>query len=135
MYVLTLGLPMLGKARPRVTSRGTFMPQPYQQWQRTAQALLRDQWEGRSPLEAVEWITVQFRCPSGRTDLDNAIGSVLDALVQARVLRDDNATRVPAITAAWERTDIRTDITITIEESTHGQQQPRHRRRRSVRSV
>ena len=135
MQVLTLALPMFGKARPRVTAHGTFMPLAYRQWQQSAQAALRSQWGDRLPLETVEWISVQFRCPCGRTDLDNAIGSVLDALVQAKVLRDDNATRVPAITATWERTHERNDITITLEEPIHEQQQPRHRRHRSVRGV
>ncbi len=114
MQILRISQPMIGKARPRVTHNGTFMPKPYQQWQKGAQAELRLQWSGRSPLERISWITVQFRSASGRVDLDNALGSVLDALVQAGVLRDDNATRVPAVTATWDRSD-RNDILITLE--------------------
>lgn len=114
MLQLQITAPMVGKARPRVTSQGTFMPRAYQQWQRDAQTELRLQWRHREPLERVQWLTVQFRCPLGRVDLDNALGSVLDALVKAGVLRDDNATRVPAVTATWERHD-QPRILITLE--------------------
>jgi Holliday junction resolvase RusA-like endonuclease len=111
---LRMHLPMVGKARPRVTSQGTYMPKAYQQWQRDAQAELRLQWARRPPLERVGWLTVQFRCPQGRVDLDNALGSVLDALVRAGVLVDDNATRVPAVSAMWERSE-KSEILITLE--------------------
>lgn len=114
--ILTLALPMQGKARPRVTRHGTFMPLAYRQWQQSAQLELRSQWGDRLPLEAVAQIAIRFRCRSGRTDLDNAIGSVLDALVRAGILRDDNATRVPAIAATWERS-LTDSIAITLEET------------------
>ena len=105
-----------GKARPRVTRRGTFMPPAYQRWQRSAQAALRSSMSRRAPfLEPLGCRLVVvlpapkkrpsrgsahrqlWRAPGGepfpwigtRGDADNIAGSVLDALTGAGVIEDD----------------------------------------------
>lgn len=86
-------MPAFGKARPRVTVKGTFMPESYQQSRRTLRALF-----GTVTVEP-PWIvrvTAVRRMPSSwsrkkrdetdgmwcltKPDIDNILGGVLDAL-------------------------------------------------------
>jgi Holliday junction resolvase RusA-like endonuclease len=78
----------IGKPRPRVTRRGTFMPPAYQAW-RTAVAaeamvacgLLEDQgrpWDASlAPFRVSLWFTFDDK---RRRDVDNLAGGILDAL-------------------------------------------------------
>jgi Holliday junction resolvase RusA-like endonuclease len=88
------------KARARVTRRGTFMPKSYQTWKDGAIAELRMQsshLRDRLPLEGVGIDITLSGKHSRRGDLDNISGSVLDALVQSGVLRNDNLVCVLAL--------------------------------------
>ena len=58
-----------------------------------------------TPLERAE-VTISLTGKHNRQgDADNVAGSILDALVQARVLVDDNMKRVPSLTIAldWKK--------------------------------
>jgi Holliday junction resolvase RusA-like endonuclease len=88
------------KARARVTRRGTFMPKNYVTWKDSAIAELRLQsshLRDRLPLEGVGIDITLSGKHSRRGDLDNISGAVLDALVQAQVLRNDNLVCVLAL--------------------------------------
>lgn len=107
----------VGKARPRVTKHGTFMPKRYQRWKREAKRRLSKAWGDREALRFAEvHIEIVIRRPKrlipreqggtlskagwlrerespercgAKPDLDNAVGAVLDALQEAGVLEDD----------------------------------------------
>lgn len=96
------------KARPRVTRKGTFMPHRYRDWKTAAIFDFRAQAVElglTTPLSGVA-ISIQLvgKHPR-RGDLDNIAGSVLDALVQAGVLKDDSISVVSslAISLQWSK--------------------------------
>jgi Holliday junction resolvase RusA-like endonuclease len=105
------------KARARVTRRGTFMPKSYQTWKDGAIAELRMQsshLRDRLPLEGVGIDITLSGKHSRRGDLDNISGSVLDALVQSGVLRNDNLVCVLALAVRlhYGKAEPTTQITI-----------------------
>lgn len=93
----------IGKARPRVTSRGAYMPTAYRQWldvvKREALAYWAEHEECADKDCAVRWydpahhaicLTLVFRLPDRRRrDLDNLAGAVMDAL-NGVLWRDDS---------------------------------------------
>jgi Holliday junction resolvase RusA-like endonuclease len=91
------------KARPRVTCRGTFMPQSYRNWKEETileltrqKALLVGEFPCKGPVSVyVELIGKH----SKRGDLDNLAGAILDSLVQSEVLVNDNLNNVDSLTA------------------------------------
>ena len=92
---LTLTGAVVPKARPRVTGHIAYMPERYVEWQSEAVAELCMQIPpgfGSLTRAAVE-ITLLGKHPK-RGDLDNIAGSVLDALVKAWILPDDNVNVV-----------------------------------------
>ena len=95
------------KARPRVTSKGTYLPPRYRQWRNHAEVeISRQLWEQeysqKLPLtKAVVKVEVRG---SHRGDLDNILGSCLDALVSAGVLIDDRISVVPRL-EVWHNSE------------------------------
>ncbi len=93
------------KARPRVTSRGTFMPPAYRAWKSAAIACLRPQAIHQGIMEPIPRAAVSIVLTgkhSRRSDLDNLSGSILDSLVQAQILRGDNLTVVDRLSIALD---------------------------------
>lgn len=85
------------KPRPIVTKQGTFMPKRYTIWKTNAIIDFRTQYKA-SPLAKVESITIKLIGKhSRRGDCDNISGAVLDALVQAEILANDNLMVVPML--------------------------------------
>ena len=109
-----------GKARPRVTRKGTFMPHPYERWMKRAclRAKAAHALDGATTITTPVAISIVvtvwaperrpaktaparplwhkptatkkvFPWIGTRGDADNVAGSVLDALVKARVIDDD----------------------------------------------
>lgn len=104
VYTFNLDGPIVPKARARTTVNGTFHPHRYNNWKQGAIADISDQYQGE-PLEYAE-ITISLSGKHNRKgDADNVAGAVLDALVQAKVLVDDNMKRVPSLTIAldWQK--------------------------------
>ena len=62
----------------------------------------RSQWAGKPPLECAGFELVVLG-KSARGDLDGMATTILDVLVNAGVLRDDNVLCVPAQAARWWR--------------------------------
>lgn len=103
MTTLTFNLtgPIVPKARARTTANGTYHPHRYTDWKKEAIADLSSQYQGE-PLERAV-ISIQLTGRHNRQgDADNVAGSILDALVQARVLVDDNMKRVPSLAFSLE---------------------------------
>lgn len=67
-------------------------------WQASAYQQLVDQFKGLQITDYPISIAMQFYFPTKRAkDLDNACSSVLDALVHANVIKDDNINYVDSI--------------------------------------
>lgn len=89
IYTFNLDGPIVPKARARVTANGTFHPSQYSDWKEQAISSLRSQYRG----EPIQRFALSFLLKgkhSRRGDGDNVEGSILDALVQAGVAKDDN---------------------------------------------
>ena len=79
MIVYLKGWHAIPKKRPRVTSRGTFMPAGYQDWKQETAFQMRQQYR-HEPMQghvAVAIDIVAKRKPRG--DIDNLAGAILDA--------------------------------------------------------
>lgn len=73
---IILPLRLMSKARPRVTSRGTYMPRPYQLWRKECAELLRKAWLA-PPISHP--IAVEIDCyGTARGDVDNYMGALFD---------------------------------------------------------
>ena len=90
------------KARPRVTRNGTFMPERYKAWRNHAETEILSYLKGlriktSMPIQRAE-IDVQLVGKHNMNgDADNILGSYLDALVAAGMLKNDNLTCVPKV--------------------------------------
>lgn len=97
------------KARPRVTIKGTFMPQAYRDWmQKTVwelTSLWREKYEGiklKFPLT----LAIHLEGKHGkRGDLDNIAGSIMDALVKAEILSNDNVNTINHLTISFNQSN------------------------------
>ena len=86
--ILKFAIPMksIGKARPRVTKRGTFMPKAYDLWRNMFKLHVRNQVHSSLlhllPPTGRLSFSCEFSSPTGNImpDLDNAIGAVWDAI-------------------------------------------------------
>lgn len=68
------------KARPRVTSRGTYMPGGYQDWLNETRFLMQRELAGMPPASGKLAVRILVQAPSKpRGDLDNLAGGILDA--------------------------------------------------------
>lgn len=82
------------KARPRLLKNHAYLPEKYRNWKKDTIATLREQWT-RPSLKKTE-VVVITGARGQRGDLDNIIGAILDAMVQARVIKDDSVKNVPS---------------------------------------
>lgn len=96
---LTLNIPMLamGKARPRVYRGRAFMPTKYRKWKadfcfHAKLQALDDVFDGNFHI-ILTVLTKTGRCPS---DMDNCLGSVLDALQDCGIVANDKKNRAGA---------------------------------------
>jgi Holliday junction resolvase RusA-like endonuclease len=105
MILFILNGVVVPKARPRVTANGTFMPPRYREWKRDAITALTlqaiEMHLGQPLTHAAVSITLVGKHPR-RGDLDNIAGSVLDALVQSGVLKDDSLSVVSSLAIALQ---------------------------------
>ena len=115
---LTLDLYPYPKQRARVTHKGTFHIHAYQDWLKEAIFQLRQQWKSQ-PLQSISKLSVQFYGKSARSDLDNLVGAVMDALVKAEVIRNDNLTVINHLETAWERSRDNPKIEIILDLLEH----------------
>lgn len=94
------GLAPAAKARPRVTSRGTFMPHDYRRWRAWFAMIARGQWLAveftlRPALTVPVAVAITYRTTTGnmRPDVDNAAGACLDGLQEAGIIANDSQVR------------------------------------------
>ncbi len=109
------------KARPRITKNGTFMPPKYRQWKKNAIARLVNQTNERGLINIEVKVELVGK-HSRRGDADNIIGSILDALVQSEIIKNDNLTCVTSIslTLSYSKIDPYSIITILDNDKNKG---------------
>ena len=98
MLTLLIEGTIIPKARPRVTSRGTFMSQAYHDWMDQTCFNLSSAWR-----ERYQDVELNFPLTLGifldgkhsrKGGLDNIGGAVMDTLVKAKILPSDNVNIV-----------------------------------------
>lgn len=97
------------KARPRVINGRAILPPNYDRWKQDATVFLQElafllpmSQREQLPLKIKTRVSAIFRGSlRGNADLDNGIGSILDALQDAKVLFEDNRKYVCAIAAEY----------------------------------
>jgi len=97
-----LPLRPISKARPRSFQGQArpYMPAAYKQWIKDARMHLGEWWTD-APLDHVDELAVHFYGPA-RGDLDNRVGSLLDAM-NGLVITDDNVNVLPRIRLAFTK--------------------------------
>jgi Holliday junction resolvase RusA-like endonuclease len=89
---------IIPKARPRLGSNGAYSPENYRNWKDWAIIELCQQYRQKKRIELVDHIGIILHGKhSRRGDSDNIAGSILDALVQAEILKGDNLIVVPSL--------------------------------------
>lgn len=110
------------KARPRVTTNGTYVPPRYRAWRNLAEVEIYRQISElnlttKLPIQKAA-ISISF-CGKHRTnsDLDNLAGACLDALTLngAGVLQDDRLSCIPKLTIEYIPNTKETGVWIKIE--------------------
>jgi Holliday junction resolvase RusA-like endonuclease len=120
---ITLWIPgsVTPKARPRVTSNGTFLPKRYREWRLRAEGEIIMQVNQMNPLPQLPIERASVRIilrGKHRGDGDNAIGSVCDALVGAGIFSSDSLKQIPF--GSWRHIpDGETGVKIQIEPMEH----------------
>lgn len=97
---LELKLVLFSKARPRVTSNGTFMPADYQRKRKEMLAQIKEQYQGQ-PLEGPIRLEVDLY-GEGRADADNLVGALLDT-ANGYLWVDDRVSVIPQIEVRWHK--------------------------------
>ena len=101
MIELTIYHKLFSKARPRVTSRGTFMPKAYKDNQRELLAKVREQYDG-PPLKGPLRVEMELH-GEGRADIDNVVGAFFDT-VNKVLWEDDRISIIPELSVKWIKT-------------------------------
>lgn len=105
-------MPLFSKARPRVTSKGTFMPKAYKDKQKEMKRQLREQWH-QEPLQGPLRLVLNIQ-GEARADADNIIGALMDS-ANGLLWVDDRVSIIPEIEVRWVKSsqkDSRWSITI-----------------------
>ena len=96
MHQLELTGAIVPKARPRSTGKHHYLPAPYRAWKSQAIAQLQRQ-SAPARMTGVRLDVLLKGKHSRRGDADNIIGSIMDALVQAQILANDNLATVSGL--------------------------------------
>lgn len=97
---LKVNMPLFSKARPRVTSRGTFMPADYKKKQKEMLRQIKEQYLG-DVLEGPLRVEIEIY-GEGRADGDNIIGALFDS-VSGVVWKDDRVSIIPQLEVVWTK--------------------------------
>lgn len=100
MITLEIFHPLFSKARPRVTSRGTFMPAAYKRNQKELLAKVKEQYNG-PPLEGPLRVEMDLY-GEGRADIDNVVGAFFDT-VNKVLWVDDRISIISELSVRWTK--------------------------------
>lgn len=105
---LTISGTTPSKKNSRINTRSgrSFPSARFTEWEKPALVELKDQFAGLKITEYPISLTMVFyNTDKRRHDLDNQSSSILDTLVKADVLEDDNQTKVDCITLQYGGVD------------------------------
>ena len=109
MHSRELHIPLrpMSKERPRSFSGQSrpYMSRNYKLWMKDCVAVMQEWWIG-PPLQKVDFIHIEHH-GAARGDLDNKTGAVMDALVKANVIIDDNVTVVDNRTERFVKASVK----------------------------
>jgi Holliday junction resolvase RusA-like endonuclease len=111
------------KARARITSRGNFHCQRYCDWMETAIAELTYQklTKGYNQELALPCsLQIVLINPKKRGDIDNLAGSIMDALVKAEIVKNDNLNNINNLYIKTDNTLDKLTRTLVILEDKEG---------------
>lgn len=98
-FLLHIDITPRPAARPRFSSKGRVYCDPsYKAWLTEFSELVRQEWNGEV-LQKISHIEIVINGPTRRGDLDNHCKSILDGLVYAKVLRNDNLAVLDSLNA------------------------------------
>lgn len=116
MITFTVGMAPLGKARPRVTRSGhCYMPSAYSKWKKDFALRAKYGWGDSPAITNTFGIAIAIITKSGkmRSDIDNAAGSILDALQDAKLIGNDRDCRELSVSLRQGKAPV---IAVTIHE-------------------
>ncbi len=90
------------KKNSRINTRSgrSFPSKKYSEWHKSAVASLKKQWQGKPPADFPLAVYADFfHSTKRKRDADNQLSSILDTLVDAGVLLDDNSMIVRVLRA------------------------------------
>ena len=100
-YVLQIDITSRPASRPRFSSKGRVYTDPtYKKWLEEFSDLVRNEWDFEV-LQKISHIEIVINGTSRRGDLDNHCKSILDGLVYAKVLRNDNLAVLDSLNATF----------------------------------
>ena len=105
------------KARPRVTSSGTFMPENYTLWKKYAIRSLSEQKLHHLIQYPINSCKIRIICKGIQhlnSDADNITGSIFDALVQSKVIKNDNLVTIKEFSFRYIQSNEKLKIVIEI---------------------
>ena len=100
MITLEIFHPLFSKARPRVTSRGTFMPAAYKKNQKELLEKIKEQYDGPA-LEGPLRVEIDLY-GEGRADIDNVVGAFFDTANKV-LWTDDRISIIPELSVRWTK--------------------------------
>ena len=100
MITLEIRHQLFSKARPRVTTRGAFMPVAYRNNQKELLAKIKEQYDG-PPLEGPLRIELDLY-GEGRADIDNIVGALFDTANKV-LWTDDRVSIIPELSVSWTK--------------------------------
>jgi Holliday junction resolvase RusA-like endonuclease len=122
VFQITVPGDPVGKARPRVTMRGTFMPKKYKAYIKKVSTVTQYAMRGRQAIDrpiklTVDtyksrpksrpstcskelWVPERVPCPT-KPDADNALGSIMDGLEQGGAYTMDSRVHCALIRTWW----------------------------------
>ncbi len=100
-YLLEIDITPRPASRPRFSSKGRVYNDPtYKAWLTEFADLVRQEWD-REALQKISHIEIVINGPTRRGDIDNHCKSILDGLVYAKVLRNDNLAVLDSLNASF----------------------------------
>ena len=100
MITLEIRHQLFSKARPRVTTRGAFMPVAYRNNQKELLAKIKEQYDG-PPLDGPLRIELDLY-GEGRADIDNIVGALFDTANKV-LWTDDRVSIIPELSVSWTK--------------------------------
>jgi Holliday junction resolvase RusA-like endonuclease len=103
------------RARGRKNSTAHYLPERYRKWKELAVQFMKANWQGEGyPMANSLEVYILYQ-GTHNGDGDNLQGAVMDVLVDAGVVPDDNLKHVPAAAWRWNKQKGKPNALITLK--------------------